>query len=235
MPGKAKKVFISYRRDDTASVAGRMYDRLSRLLTRENVFFDVTTLSGGEEFEKSIAAAIGRSEAALIFIGEEWCAGAPDTNQMRLWEANDIVRAEVRAALERPMLVLPLLVSGARMPKPEHLPEDIRALAKRSALPLRHESFDADAENIFAAIMGVSTRPRFWNKGRYLTSNAIMTLVGAILASILMLLAGLVHSWVLARPLAASIGELATMLLLVVSIAVGGFLGFRYAALKRNS
>ena len=64
----AKKVFISYRREDTAPAAGRVYDRLSRLLSKRNVFFDVSTISGGENFESRIVSGIERSDAALAFI-----------------------------------------------------------------------------------------------------------------------------------------------------------------------
>ena len=53
-----KKVFISYRREDTASAAGRVYDRLARLLTKSNVFFDVSTIGGGEDFVQRIASEI---------------------------------------------------------------------------------------------------------------------------------------------------------------------------------
>ena len=60
----------------------------------------------------------------------------------------------LRAALSRPLLVVPVLVGGARMPKPEQLPEDIRAITTKNALPLRHESFDDDTENIVAAVLG---------------------------------------------------------------------------------
>jgi len=70
----SKKVFISYRREDTADAAGRVYDRLWRVLSKPNVFFDVSTIGGGENFKEKIVSAIGRSDAALIFIGREWLA-----------------------------------------------------------------------------------------------------------------------------------------------------------------
>jgi hypothetical protein len=53
-----KRVFISYRREDTASAAGRVYDRLSRLLSKANVFFDVSAIGGGEDFVQRIASEI---------------------------------------------------------------------------------------------------------------------------------------------------------------------------------
>ena len=121
----SKKVFISYRREDTAPAAGRVYDRLLRLLSKPNVFFDVSTIGGGEDFEKKIASEMGRSDAALIFIGREWLAPVQPTGNVRIWETDDYVRAEVRAALARRIFLLPVLVAGAQMPKPEQLPEDL--------------------------------------------------------------------------------------------------------------
>ena len=150
-----KKVFISYRREDTAAAAGRVYDRLSRLLSKPNVFFDVSTIGGGEDFAQRIASEIGKSDAALVFIGDKWLEKSSSGGGPRLCEPDDYVRAELRAALSRPVLVVPVLVGGARMPRPEQLPEDVRAVATKNALPLRHESFDEDTENIVPAVLGL--------------------------------------------------------------------------------
>ena len=162
----SKKVFISYRREDTAPAAGRVYDRLWRLLSKPNVFFDVSTIGGGEDFEQKISSEMGRSDAALIFIGREWLGPVQPTRNARIWETHDYVRAEVRAALARRIFLLPVLVAGAQMPKPEQLPEDLRAITTKNALPLRHESFDDDTEAIVAALLGRPAREWSWeNKG----------------------------------------------------------------------
>jgi len=159
-----KRVFISYRREDTAPAAGRVYDRLCRLISKSNVFFDVSTISGGEIYDRKIMSEIERSEAVLVFIGKSWLMS---NGRMRLQEPDDYVRAEVRAALGRPILVLPVLVDGVQMPLPDQLPDDIRALSTRNALSLRHESFDDDTENIVAAVLGVAEGARPWDdRGR---------------------------------------------------------------------
>jgi TIR domain len=134
----AKRVFISYRREDTAPAAGRVYDRLCQLLSKPNVFFDVSTIAGGEIFDRKLMSEIERSDAVLVFIGKSWLVVSG--GRARLEQPGDYVRAEVSAALERPVLVLPVLVDGARMPLPDQLPEDIRAITSRNALLLRHEA-----------------------------------------------------------------------------------------------
>ena len=197
----AKRVFISYRREDTGPAAGRVYDRLSRLLPKSNLFFDVSTIGGGENFVRRIHSEIGRSDVALVFIGDKWLEPARPSGRGRIWEQDDYVRAELRAALARPMLILPILVAGARMPKPEQLPEDVRAVTGKNALPLRHESFDDDAENIVAAVLGVSAKDRAWEGQGTLRTKIGYGIGGAIAAAALLLVAALVHFWVLARPL----------------------------------
>ena len=46
MPG----VFISYRREDSAAYAGRLFDVLSTEFGQENTFMDVDDIKGGDNF-----------------------------------------------------------------------------------------------------------------------------------------------------------------------------------------
>jgi TIR domain len=225
----AKRVFISYRRDDTASVARLVYDRLWRVLSKLNVFFDVSTVAGGDDFDKKIATAIDKSDAALVLIGDRWLIET-STGQARIWEKDDYVRAEVREALARPILVVPILVSGAEMPKAEQLPEDVRAITTRSALPLRHVSFDDDAENIIATILGERPRDRHWERQTSIWSQIFYATGGAVLAAVILLIIALLHFWLLARPLSVSIGMPMTVLMIVITIILGGWAGIRHAA-----
>ena len=229
----SKKVFISYRREDTADAAGRVYDRLSRLLSKSNVFFDVSTIGGGEDFKEKIVSAIGRSDAALVFIGREWLAPVQPTGKARIWEASDYVRAELRAAMARPILVLPVLVAGAQMPQPEQLPEDVKGITTKNALPLRHESFDDDTENIVATVLGASAKERPWEDKGTLWSKIAYGIGGAIVALAVIVTVALVHFWILARSLSESIGEPVTVLVLIADVIAGVWLGLRYEARKR--
>ena len=229
----SKKVFISYRREDTAPAAGRVYDRLWRLLSKPNVFFDVSTIGGGEDFEQKISSEMSRSDAALIFIGREWLGPVQPTRNARIWETDDYVRAEVRAALARRIFLLPVLVAGAQMPKPEQLPEDVRAITTKNALPLRHESFDDDTETIVATLLGRPARERSWENKGTLWSKIAYAVGGAIVSAAIIVLGALVHLWIFERPLPASIGEPATVLVLITGLVVGAWLGLRYEARKR--
>jgi len=228
----AKRVFISYRREDTAPAAGRVYDRLCQLLSKRNVFFDVSTIAGGEVFDRKLMSEIERSDAVLVFIGKLWLA--VKGGRARLEEPGDYVRAEVRAALQRSVLVLPVLVDGARMPLPDQLPDDIRAITSRNALLLRHESFDDDAENIVAAVLGVTAGTRPWDDRGRLGIKLGYAAAGLIAAVTALIAAAVVHFWVAGRPLSATIGEAATTLLLLAGAVMGVVLGLGYEARRRR-
>jgi hypothetical protein len=231
MPTSVRRVFISYRREDTGAAAGRVYDRLWHLLSKSNVFFDVTSIGAGEDFEKKIDFEMSRSDVALIFIGDKWTGSREQTAKSNIWDHHDYVRAEVRAALNRTMLVLPILVFGARMPRPEDLPEDIRGMARLNALPLRHESFDHDVENIIVAIVGPAPKPRGWLPWLRMIAYATVGVLGA--GAAVLALAQL-HFWILARPLAASIGEAGTLVLLAAALILGIWLGLKYGVQNRR-
>ena len=228
----AKRVFISYRREDTAPAAGRVYDRLCQLLSKPNVFFDVSTIAGGEIFDRKLMSEIERSDAVLVFIGKLWLA--VKGGRARLAEPGDYVRAEVSAALQRSVLVLPVLVDGARMPQPDQLPDDIRAITSRNALPLRHESFDDDAENIVAAVLGVAAGARPWDDRGRLGIKLGYAAAGLVAAVMALIATAVVHFWVAGRPLSASIGEAATTLLLLAVAVIGVVLGLGCEARRRK-
>ena len=88
-----KTIFISYRRSDTAPAAGRVYDRLCQLISKHNVFFDVSTVGGGEDFITKVTTAIHKSDAVLVFIGKKWLEPTAD-GVIRILETEDHVRAD---------------------------------------------------------------------------------------------------------------------------------------------
>ena len=84
----------------------------------------------------------------------------PKTSQRRLDNPYDFVRVELREALSRRILVVPVLLDGASMPAPEHLPEDMRGLVRRQAEFVEHRTFDADVERLVKRLqIGRSATP----------------------------------------------------------------------------
>ena len=60
------RVFISYRRSDSRWAAGRLYDRLAEVLGRSNVFFDVSNIEPGEDYQEKIIEIVGTPAKASI-------------------------------------------------------------------------------------------------------------------------------------------------------------------------
>ena len=66
------KVFISYRRDDTAGHAGRLHDSLQSRFGADNVFMDLSDIDFGQNFVDVIDTAVRSSDVLLAIIGKQW-------------------------------------------------------------------------------------------------------------------------------------------------------------------
>jgi TIR domain len=119
------RIYISYRRTDTAAYAGRLFDHLSRHFGRGFVFMDIQGgITPGQDFAQVINAALDTCDVALVLIGKHWATSTGPNDNLRLDDPNDWVRVETAAALRRNVLVIPVLVEGARLPDPASLPEN---------------------------------------------------------------------------------------------------------------
>ncbi len=151
----APKVFISYRRQNAAGYAGRLYDSLSSALPRSSeIFMDIDSLRAGLDFEEQIAVTISQCDAVLVLLGPGWSSVADERGQQRLAKPDDLVRREVEAALERDVLVVPVLLSGADMPLADELPASVRELHSRHALELSDTHWRTDIARLVATIEG---------------------------------------------------------------------------------
>jgi hypothetical protein len=147
MPG----VFISYRRQDSAGHAGRLFDRLQARLGRGRVFMDVSDIGPGADFVQTIEHAIGSCDVLLAVIGPEWLTCSDAGGQRRLDDKADFIRIEICAALERNVRVIPVLIAWASLPSPQALPEEFRPLVRRQTLELRDTRWDADTNDPIAS------------------------------------------------------------------------------------
>jgi hypothetical protein len=150
----AAKVFISYRRDDSAGYAGRVRDRLERELGRDLLFMDVDAIPLGTNFTKVLHEEVAKCGVLLAVIGPNWPDARDEHGNRRLDDPNDFVRIEVAAALQRDIPVIPLLLDGARIPKANQLPEDLKELASRNGLEIRHASFHDDMNRLIRGLKG---------------------------------------------------------------------------------
>ena len=142
--GSMAGIFISYRRDDASGHAGRLFDRLAARFGRDHVFMDVTDIAPGEDFSHVIETSVGSADVLLAVIGPQWLSVTDAGGARRIDAPSDMVRQEIAAGFQRRMRVIPVLVRGARMPRPEELPEGTKELARRQAVELTDSRWDSD-------------------------------------------------------------------------------------------
>ncbi|MEW5958620.1 MAG: SUMF1/EgtB/PvdO family nonheme iron enzyme [Chloroflexota bacterium] len=130
------RIFISYRRDDSAGFAGRLYDRLGAHFGPENVFMDIDAIEPGLDFVEVIEQAVSSCDVLIALIGPRWLAVTDARGRRRLDNPADFVRLEIKAALDRNIRVIPTLVGGAAMPASGELPAELKPLARRNALEI---------------------------------------------------------------------------------------------------
>jgi hypothetical protein len=128
-------IVISYRREDSLPITGRLYDRLQTRFGKQNVFMDFDSIPPGVDFREQIERTIERSNVVIAVIGPRWI-GEQEDSPRRIDDPADFVRLEIKYALQQGVPIIPLLVDNTLMPKPEKLPPDIAGLAFRNALPL---------------------------------------------------------------------------------------------------
>ena len=108
------RIFISYRREETAYPAGWLYDRLADRYGGGQVFKDVDSIQLGDDFVEVITRAVGSCDVLLALIGDRWLTITDQDGRRRLDDPDDFVRLEIEAALTRNVRVIPILVDGAQ-------------------------------------------------------------------------------------------------------------------------
>jgi hypothetical protein len=145
------RLFISYRRQDSAHITDRIYEYLETSLPNSKIFRDVDSLPLGTDFPAEIARAVQNCDALLAVIGPGWVGATDEKGVLRLKNPDDFVRLEIEAALSRRIPVIPLLVGGAAVPKEAALPDPLRKLPSLNGLVVRP---DPDFRSDMARLVG---------------------------------------------------------------------------------
>ena len=141
--------FISYRREDAAGYAGRLRESLERRLGAARVFRDVDTLRPGQDFVQAIEARLADCAVMLAVIGREWAGGARPGRQpaarraLRLRPPRNRRGAGAAQRAGRAGARRGRLDAGAG-----ELPENLKPLARRHAVSVRDETWDADVDRL---------------------------------------------------------------------------------------
>jgi hypothetical protein len=152
----AGKIFISYRRSETAWAARALFERLWREFG-DRVFIDIEGLTLGTDYTQVIDAHLDGCEVMLALIGATWL------DEIRRREAEegdedaepDWVRAELSRALVRGIPVVPVLIEDAKLPLKKELPAELKALRNKHGLELHARLFDVQVVPLIREIRKV--------------------------------------------------------------------------------
>ena len=153
------KLFISYRREDSIGLAGRIYDRLSTHFGQQSVFIDVDTIPIGVDFRVHLSDAVSQCDVLVAIIGEKWLTVSQNGHR-RLDDPRDLVRIEIETALQRGIPVIPVLLGRASMPREEELPTTLAALAFRNATSVDPgRDFHKNVDRLIRALLLLAAKP----------------------------------------------------------------------------
>jgi TIR domain len=180
---QTSEIFISYRRSDTASAAGRLEDSLNSYFGKGRVRRDVSGIPPGKDFVQWIDETVADTSVVLVLIGPNWLSPT-ESGQSRLHEPDDQLAAEIEAALEQDKLIIPVLLEDARMPRAEELPDRLKDLARRNAVSLADEHWGSDvtrfAKRLSLDISGSVSERRLNRLQRIVVSMLAAPAIGAL-------------------------------------------------------
>jgi hypothetical protein len=148
------RIFISYRRSDSAAIVGHIYERLAARYKTESVFRDINKMPLGKNFYDHIKEELSGCDVVLVVIGPQWLA-IDAQGQSRIQQSDDPVRLEVEAALQSGATVIPVMVEDAAIPKSTDLPERLKTFPALAGTRINVEDFDTHLERLMQSITGI--------------------------------------------------------------------------------
>ena len=218
-------IFISYRRDDSASAAGRLADTLATRFDPGEIFRDVHAVPVGADFREVLREAVRTAQVVLVVIGRFWAVGRSSSTS-RLQEPEDYVRMEIEEALAHDVHVVPVLVEGAQMPAGEAMPESIRRLAYLQAHEVLDSRWDHDVDRLVELLTrsaGLIARTRSAESAWSTAASAVRGTVAGLPADFLSLIYE-PRRFLAARASAANVDVVRAAVFLAVSQFLGAFL-----------
>jgi len=121
------KIFLNYRRKDSEQYVFGLGLLLDQRFPGQ-VFWDRDTLKPGMKYRAEIESTLRECAVVVAVIGEQWATMKDEAGTRRIDVRNDVLRLELKIALERDIPVIPVLVGNAAMPDARELPEELRML-----------------------------------------------------------------------------------------------------------
>jgi hypothetical protein len=159
----AGKIFVNYRRDDSAANAMAIAQYLAREFGAHNVSIDIDHTLAGQEFPKALEQRLTKCRVMVTVIGPNWLHARDSEGRRRLDDPEDWVRLEIARALARDIRVIPVMVGGAFLPQRGDLPERLRPLLDRQARTVTTDGFTREMTNL-AIDIRFALRPPLWRR-----------------------------------------------------------------------
>ena len=148
------KIFLNYRRKDSEQYVFGLGLLLDQRYPGQ-VFWDRDTLKPGMKYRTEIEHTLRECAVVVAVIGEQWSSMKDEAGTRRIDIPNDVLRLELKIALERDIPVIPVLVGNAAMPDTRELPEELHMLADWQAMRLSLDDAKGSVARLFAVIEGI--------------------------------------------------------------------------------
>lgn len=129
-----KRIFISYRRNDSAVFTGRLFDRLIEYYGSDSTFLDIDSIPIAVDFRDAVRSQIKKCGVFLAIIGKQWAGSSADGR--RIDNPDDHVRLEIEQALANNKPTIPVYCDGPDPLNAGDLPASLQPLAYANACPV---------------------------------------------------------------------------------------------------
>jgi len=147
-----EKIFVSYRRQDNRWATGRICDQLNDVFGADQVFRDIDDIEIGKHFPERIEDTIRNCAVMLVIMGKQWVALAGTDGTPRILQEGDWVRREIEIAVAAGVEIIPILIEGAQMPRPDQVPASFGDFCQRNAITITDENYSPSMERLIDTV-----------------------------------------------------------------------------------
>jgi len=181
------RITVSYRREDSEAVTGRIFDYLVRRYGKESVFRDINDIPAGVDFRHHIDDVLHNTDLLLVVMGRKWL-GPIKSGRTRIHDETDPVRVEVETALKRGISVIPVLIGDAKMPEASQLPDSLTEFAYRNSVRIDPGRDFEHHTNVLIDEINRALRVKqegFFKKYWWTSAVAVPVILAAIFAALI--------------------------------------------------
>jgi pterin-4a-carbinolamine dehydratase len=152
----SNKIFVNYRHSDAQHAAIAIAETLRGAFVDGEVFFDRTSIQGGEVWPKTIRSALENATVLVVIIGQDWLKACDQYARRKIDHPDDWVRQEIARAIERGIVIVPVVLDNAQVPPTEALDKSLHLVAHSQIEQVRVDSWDSDLARLIERLESVS-------------------------------------------------------------------------------